>query len=93
MTEYDDSLNLRSEVVLPATDDTDLPENAQFGSGVVEVKFAKFLEWRQRGPDAEIEVSLERGKIVFAKVPDHHVGSVLRLVVRFGSPSGTGSRG
>lgn len=43
VTEYDDSLNLMSEVVAPATETMDMPEDAQFGSGVVEVKLSKLL--------------------------------------------------
>lgn len=43
VTEYDDSLALRAEEILPAAETTYLPEDSQFGSGVVEVKLAKLL--------------------------------------------------
>jgi hypothetical protein len=44
VTEYDDSLNVLNEVVLPSADTKNLPEDAQFGPGVVEVKLAKLLD-------------------------------------------------
>jgi hypothetical protein len=44
VTEYDDDLNLMSEVVTPVAETTDMPEDAQFGSGIVEVKLNKLLQ-------------------------------------------------
>jgi len=43
VTEYNDSLNIISEVIRPAHEAIELPEDAQFGSGVVEVKLGKIL--------------------------------------------------
>ena len=43
VSEYDDKLNLLSEQVAPATEVAGLPEDAQFGSGVVEAKLDKLL--------------------------------------------------
>ncbi|HEU5297545.1 MAG TPA: Imm26 family immunity protein [Burkholderiaceae bacterium] len=43
VTEYDDSLNAISERVLPAAEGKKLPDDAQYGSGVVETKLAKLL--------------------------------------------------
>lgn len=44
VTEYDESLNVVSESVLPAAAGEGLPEDAQYGSGVVEAKLAKLLQ-------------------------------------------------
>lgn len=44
VTEYDESLNVLSERVLPAADGKALPDGAQYGSGVVEAKLAKLME-------------------------------------------------
>ncbi|MEW9898391.1 Imm26 family immunity protein [Chitinivorax sp. PXF-14] len=44
VTEYDESLNVISEVVLPAAEGKALPDEAQYGSGVVEAKLAKLLQ-------------------------------------------------
>jgi hypothetical protein len=41
--QYDDNLNVISEVIAPATEVLGLPEDAQFGSGVVEVKLDRLL--------------------------------------------------
>ena len=43
VTEYDDNLDVISEVVLPADEAKDMPEDIQLGSSVVEVKLAKLL--------------------------------------------------
>lgn len=44
VTEYDDSLNVISERVLPAAEGSMLPVDAQYGSGVVEAKLAKLVQ-------------------------------------------------
>jgi hypothetical protein len=44
VTEYDDSLNAISERVVPAAEGKMLPDDAQYGSGVVEVKLAKLVQ-------------------------------------------------
>lgn len=41
--EYDDALNLRSERIVAAAEAVDLPQDAQFGSAVVEEKLSKIL--------------------------------------------------
>ena len=43
VTEYDDSLNVVSERVVPAAEGKALPYDAQYGSGVVEAKLAKLM--------------------------------------------------
>ncbi|MBK6323235.1 MAG: hypothetical protein IPF38_13960 [Burkholderiales bacterium] len=43
VSEYDEKLDLLSEQVLPAREVAGLPEDAQFGSGVVEAKLDKLL--------------------------------------------------
>lgn len=43
VTEYDDDLNLLSETIAPVAATVDMPEDAQFGSGVVETKLGKLL--------------------------------------------------
>lgn len=44
VTEYDESLDAISERVLPAAEGKGLPEDAQYGSGVVEAKLAKIMQ-------------------------------------------------
>jgi hypothetical protein len=44
VTEYDDSLSAISERVVPAAEGKMLPDDAQYGSGVVEVKLAKLVQ-------------------------------------------------
>jgi hypothetical protein len=44
VTEYDESLNVISERVLPAAEGNALPDDAQYGSGVVEAKLAKLVQ-------------------------------------------------
>ena len=44
VTEYDDSLNGISERVLSAAEGKGLPDDAQYGSGVVEAKLAKLVQ-------------------------------------------------
>lgn len=44
VTEYDEKLNAISERVLPAAEGKGLPDDAQYGSGVVEAKLAKLLQ-------------------------------------------------
>lgn len=43
VSDYDDALDLRSEKVLPLSESEFLPEDAQFGSAVVEAKLKKLL--------------------------------------------------
>jgi|MudIll2142460700_1097286.scaffolds.fasta_scaffold390567_1 hypothetical protein len=43
VSEYNDALQLRSEKILQAADAQNLPEDAQFGSGVVETKLSRLL--------------------------------------------------
>lgn len=43
VTDYDASLNIISERVLPIAEGRKLPDDAQYGSGVVEAKLAKLL--------------------------------------------------
>lgn len=43
VSEYDDALNLRSERILSAAEAADMPEDAQFGSAVVEAKLSRLL--------------------------------------------------
>jgi hypothetical protein len=43
VSEYDDALNLRLERILSAKDAADLPDDAQFGSAVVEAKLSRAL--------------------------------------------------
>lgn len=43
VTEYDESLNVLSEQLVPAVEAKGLPQDAQFGSGVVEAKLSKLI--------------------------------------------------
>ncbi|TAG05938.1 MAG: hypothetical protein EAZ43_00115 [Betaproteobacteria bacterium] len=43
VTEYDESLNAISERLLPTAEAKGLPDDAQYGSGVVEAKLAKLV--------------------------------------------------
>lgn len=43
VTEYDNALNAISERVLPVAEGKNLPDDAQYGSGVVEAKLTKSL--------------------------------------------------
>ena len=44
VTEYDASLNALSERVLPAEEGQALPDDAQYGSGIVEAKLANIMQ-------------------------------------------------
>ena len=43
VTEYDDNLDLLSEAIVQVAATQDLPEDTQFGSGVVEIRLDKLL--------------------------------------------------
>lgn len=43
ISEYDDCFGLVSESILPIANGRELPEDAQYGSGVVEVKLSRLL--------------------------------------------------
>jgi len=44
VTDYDDRLNIVSEVILPAGETRDMVENTQYGSGILEVRLGKLLQ-------------------------------------------------
>ena len=44
VTEYDDDLNVRTERIVSAVEARGLPEDAQFGSAVVEAKLERLLK-------------------------------------------------
>lgn len=43
VTEYDDNLGVLSETIVPASEALNLPEDVQFGSGIIEIKLDNLL--------------------------------------------------